>query len=181
MGRVILITGGAATGKSRWAISYFASCDNVLYMCTGKNIDAETANRIKFSNEHNGVEWVLAENVTDPSAMAQTANKFYILDNLASYASNVITEMCPSPELMTKELKKTIEKKVTENIISLMDKINELDATLIIVTIEAGFSVCPSNPEQVAFREIIGAINQHIANTSADVYLSASGIQFKIK
>lgn len=150
-------------------------------MCTGKNIDVETANRIKFSNEHNGVEWVIAEDVTDPSAMAQTANKFYILDSLASYASNVINEMCPSTELMTTELKKSIEKKVTDNIISLMNKISELDATLIIITIEAGFSVCPTKPEQEAFREIIGAVNQRIANTSADVYLSASGIQYKIK
>ena len=39
----------------------------------------------------------------------------------------------------------------------------------------------PKDKEQVAFREIMGAVNQRIANTAQEVYLSASGIQFRIK
>lgn len=180
MAKISLITGGAASGKSRWAISYFSACDNVLYMCTGKKIEADIQNRIKFSNEHNLVEWVIAEDVNDPLEMI-TDHKFYILDNLASYASNVMKEMCPSPEMMTQDMKKNIEKRVIDNVSKILEKIIETDANLIIITIEAGFSVCPLNDEQMFFREIIGTINQRIANQAAEVYLSASGIQFKIK
>lgn len=52
---------------------------------------------------------------------------------------------------------------------------------MIIITLETGFSVTPADPAQVAFREILGAVNQRIANMSNEVYLSASGIQFNIK
>lgn len=61
------------------------------------------------------------------------------------------------------------------------DKIMLIDGTMITITLETGFSVTPENHEQAIFREILGNVNQRIANTSHDVYLSASGIQFKIK
>ena len=50
-----------------------------------------------------------------------------------------------------------------------------------IITLETGFSVSPADPRQKALRRIIGYINQRIANSSDEVYFSASGIQFKIK
>ena len=52
---------------------------------------------------------------------------------------------------------------------------------MITITLETGFSVTPANREQAIFREILGNVNQRIANMSNEVYLSASGIQFKIK
>ena len=57
----------------------------------------------------------------------------------------------------------------------------ELNGAMVIVTIEPGFSPCPKDKEQLYFREIMGAVNQRIANTAQEVYLSASGIQFRIK
>lgn len=180
MAKISLITGGAATGKSRWAVSYFSACDNVLYICTSKKLDKDIVQRIKYSNEHNFVEWIIAEDVKNPIEMVKE-HKFYIFDSLASYTSNVIKEMCPSSDMMTDEIKKSIEKRVVDSIMEIMSKINELDANLIIITIEAGFSVCPLNEEQMFFREIMGIVNQRIANQASEVYLSASGIQFKIK
>ena len=52
---------------------------------------------------------------------------------------------------------------------------------MIVITLETGFSVAPTDPRQIAFRKILGSVNQRIANSSDEVYFSASGIQFKIK
>ena len=89
--------------------------------------------------------------------------------------------MCPTSGELSDEVKKNIENRVIDSITEVMEKVTELDGNLIIITIEAGFSVCPLNTEQIFFREIIGTVNQRIANQAAEVYLSASGIQFKIK
>ena len=48
MSKTILITGGAASGKSRWAVSYFAACDYVLYLRTSDAVDADTMHRIEY-------------------------------------------------------------------------------------------------------------------------------------
>ena len=47
MSKTILITGGAASGKSRWAVSYLAACDYVLYLRTADEVDKDTLGRIE--------------------------------------------------------------------------------------------------------------------------------------
>ena len=56
MSKTILVTGGAASGKSRWAVSYLAACDYVLYLRTADEVDKDTLGRIEYSNKHNFVE-----------------------------------------------------------------------------------------------------------------------------
>lgn len=70
MSKTILITGGAASGKTRWAVSYLAACDNVLYLCAAKAVDRETLNRIDFATRKNFVEWEIKENITGGSCIA---------------------------------------------------------------------------------------------------------------
>ncbi len=42
MSKKIMITGGAASGKSRWAATYLRACDNVLYWSVSDTMDADT-------------------------------------------------------------------------------------------------------------------------------------------
>lgn len=181
MSKVMVITGGAASGKSRWAVSYLEECDNVLYLCTSPEIDADTKKRIEFGNEKNFVQWDIHTGVTEDPAKDFENHKFFIFDNLGSYVSAKIKELCPNVDAMTHDVKKNIEKSIIGDISLMLDKTSMIDGTLIIITTEMGFSVLPDNKEQVAFREILGNVNQRIANLSNEVYLSVSGIQFKIK
>lgn len=180
MAKIIFITGGAASGKSRWAVSYFSACDNVLYMCTAPEMDKDISERIRWNNEHNYVEWVVKPGFKMDDAEI-SEHKFFIYDSIARYTSDTINAMCPDPEKMTDELQKEIEKKIIGDFTELIDKIKDVDGNMIMITIETGFSVCPESKSQVIFRDILGNVNQRIANISSEVYLSASGIQFKIK
>lgn len=181
MSKTILITGGAASGKTRWAVSYLAACDNVLYLCTNDKIDDDTNKRIEYNNKHNYVEWDLRTSITEAPAALFEGHKFVIFDSLASYASKTIAKMCPDHSMIDSAKQKEIEKKIIDDITEMYDTIMVMDGNLIVLTVETGFSVTPENPEQRIFREIIGNVNQRIANMSNEVYLSASGIQFKIK
>lgn len=181
MSKTILITGGAASGKSRWAVSYLAACDYVLYLRTADAVDKDTMNRIEYSNKQNYVEWDIRTGITENPAEQITDHKFVIFDNLAAYTSQVISQMCPDVSEIDELTKKAIERKVIDDVTEMYDKIMVIDGNMITITLETGFSVTPEDRAQAVFREILGNINQRIANMSNEVYLSASGIQFQIK
>lgn len=180
MSKITLITGGAASGKSRWAISYFATCDDVLYIYTGKELGEDTRRRIEFNNTKNDVQWEIISDVHNPCEKIKD-HKFFIFDGLASYTARIINEICDDAGNIPYETKKQIEARVIADVIQMMNKVSELNGDMVIVTVETGFSVLPRHADQVAFREIVGAVNQRIANIAQEVYLSASGIQFQIK
>ena len=181
MSKTILVTGGAASGKSRWAVSYFAACDYVLYLCNADSVDADTMGRIEYGNKQNFVEWDIKTGIKTAPADVIADHKFVIFDSLPSYTSEVIKQMCPDIAAIDEKTKKDIEKKIISDVSDMYDKIMVIDGSMITVTLETGFSVTPENREQAVFREILGNVNQRIANMSNEVYLSASGIQFKIK
>jgi len=52
---------------------------------------------------------------------------------------------------------------------------------LLILSVEIGMSHIPGSKAQEVYREILGNINQRIANQASEVYLIISGIPAKIK
>ncbi len=181
MAKNILITGGAASGKSRWAVTHFSACDYVLYLRTGDAVDVDTLNRIEYGNKKNGVEWDIVTGATNNLVDYIKDHKFVILDSLGTYTSGVARQICPNEEDMTEEIRKQIERQVIADITAMQEHIHEIQGSMIIITVETGFSVTPGNRSQAIFRETLGNVNQRIANMSDEVYFSASGIQFKIK
>ena len=180
MASITLVTGGAASGKSRWAISYFRTCDNVLYMNTSPEMPEETLNRLEYSNRENDVTWEIVNNVEDPVSLMKD-HKFYILDDLSRYVMNIMHSMVQDIENISKEELEKVRSTCVNNVIECMTRTLELNGALVIITVEPGFSVVPMTAGQIAFRDIMGMVNQRIANTAQEVYLSVSGIQFKIK
>lgn len=181
MSKTVIVTGGAASGKSRWAASYFSACDYVLYLRTGEAVDTDTMNRIEFDNKQHFVEWDIRTEIYESPAELITDHKFVIFDSLTDYTTLTIEKMCPDISAMTHDMMKKIEKKIIEDVTEMYDKIMVIDGSMVIITMEPGFSVTPENESHRIFRDILGSINQRIANMSNEVYLSASGIQFKIK
>lgn len=180
MASITLVTGGAVSGKSRWAISYFRTCDNVLYINTSPELPTETRNRMEYSNKENDVTWEVMDNVTDPVSCIKD-HKFFILDNLGGYVANLMRETAKDINNLTHDEYEKVRSTAVNNVIECMNKVIALNGALVIITLEPGFSVNPLSGEQTAFRDILGAVNQRIANTAQEVFLSVSGIQFKIK
>lgn len=178
----ILITGGAASGKARFAVTNFAAFDYVLYLRVGDELDPDITNRIKFSTEKNGVEWDIVNNNTLVPANEVKDHKFVIFDGISSYTRLVMDDMCPKDcGELSDDMKKKIEKRVIDGVTDMRDKVAENHGSIIIITLETGFSVRPADPIQAAYRDIMGRVNQRIANSCDEAYFSASGIQFKIR
>ena len=181
MSNSIRITGGAASGKTRYAVTGFAAFDYVLYLRMGEEVDADIRNRIEFDNNKNGVEWDIICSHSKSPVDEVKDHKFVIFDSVSSYTRMVMKELCPEKSSPDDALKKTIEKRIIDDIAALRDKVGENRGDVMIITLETGFSVTPEDGYLAAYREIVGRVNQRIANSSDEVYFSASGIQFKIK
>lgn len=181
MANSILITGGAASGKARFAVTNFAAFDYVLYLRVGEELDSDITHRIEFSTQKNGVEWNVVHNQTITPADEVKDHKFVIFDSVSAYTRLVMNKICPDTSRLTDEMKKQIEKSVIDGITAMFEKVSENHGSVIIITLETGFSVKPSDSAQAAYRDILGRVNQRIANTCDEAYFSVSGIQFKIR
>lgn len=181
MANSILITGGASSGKSRFAVTSFAAFDYVLYLRIEDEINPDITNRIAYNSKNYGVEWdVVCKKTLSPSEEVKD-HKFAIFDSVAAYTRNVISNTCHSIEDLTEDTKKAIEKRVIDEIKMFCDKVVENRGQCIIITLETGFSVKPADKGEAIYRDILGRINQRIAHTSDEAYFSVSGIQFKIR
>jgi len=180
MAKISFITGGTSGGKSRWAVTNFVACDDVLYMSIADKLDLDTARRIEFNCKERGLEWDIRLSAGN---LAETAKgrKFSILDNLGAYVNRIVAEKCPDVSSMTDDMRKDIEQQAISDITDLMNSVRDSNGNLIIISTELGYCPVPSEAGQRWFREILSNVNQRIANTSNEVYLSASGITFKIK
>lgn len=181
MANSILITGGAASGKARFAVTSFAAFDYVLYLRVGEELNTDVTHRIEFSTEKYGVEWEVVHSRTVSPADEVRDHKFVIFDSISAYTRNVMNEMCPDERDLSDDMKKQIEKRVIDGVAAMREKVTENLGSIIIITLETGFSVRPSDPAQATYRDILGRINQRIANTCDEAYFSVSGIQFKIR
>lgn len=180
MARTSLITGAANSGKARWAISYFAHCDDVVYITSNCFMDDETKKRMDYSNEHNGVQWTVKRHDGAPADAIDEEHRYFIFDGLPEYVISLL-EITRDIDIVTPEKAAAVKSKVITEVQQMIEKVSEVDANLIIITLEPGFSVNPIPPGQKAFRDILCAVNQRIANVADEVYLSVSGIQMQIK
>ncbi|MCM1523791.1 MAG: bifunctional adenosylcobinamide kinase/adenosylcobinamide-phosphate guanylyltransferase [Ruminococcus sp.] len=178
MAKITLITGGAASGKSRWAISHFEACDNVLYLCAAPHLDKEAADRIKWVGRASGTKWEIQTGCRLRSANIAD-HQYIIYDSLARYTADMITAFTRGSDYSAE--KEKLQRTVAEDVEHFIDKVNDAHGNLVMITNETGFSVAPSNNNQRGYREILGFVNQRTAHMASDVYMSISGVQIKIK
>ncbi|MDR0222241.1 MAG: bifunctional adenosylcobinamide kinase/adenosylcobinamide-phosphate guanylyltransferase [Oscillospiraceae bacterium] len=179
MAKITFITGGTG-GKSRWAITNYAPFDNVLYMVVSDELDEDTAKRIDYSCKEHNIEWDIRLSADNLAKMVE-GRKFSILDDLSAFVKRVVAGKCPNLDEMNHKLRREIERESIKEIEELMNAVRSSNGNLTIISTEIGFCPVPNDEEQRWFREILGNVNQRIANLCNEVHLSTSGVTFKIK
>ncbi|MEL6643558.1 MAG: bifunctional adenosylcobinamide kinase/adenosylcobinamide-phosphate guanylyltransferase [Pseudomonadota bacterium] len=168
MGKSILITGGARSGKSRFAEqTVLAMSDRAIYIATAGAHDAEMADRIARHQARRGAEWrtVTAEIDLVEALRATEGNAPRLVDCLTLWLSNV----------MLKELEwKT-------RVAALAETVAEMQTPVVLVTNEVGAGIVPENALARRYRDAAGEMNQTIAAACDEVYLVAAGCPLRIK
>ncbi|MDJ0639048.1 MAG: bifunctional adenosylcobinamide kinase/adenosylcobinamide-phosphate guanylyltransferase [Paracoccaceae bacterium] len=168
MGKSILITGGARSGKSRIAEGWVAKAPGKpIYIATGQAFDAEMARRIKDHQDRRGPEWTtVAEPLDLLGALERTDGMgARLVDCLTLWLSNLMHEKADWQDA-ARHLAMALPRQ---------------QSPVVIVTNEVGGGIVPENALARAFRDAQGHLNQTVAAAVDEVYLAVAGYPMKVK
>lgn len=180
MGRIILVTGGARSGKSSFAESIFEGTLDVVYIATSRVYDDEMRDRIMLHKMSRPAEWETYEGSYD-IYKAVCNSKNYLLDCITVMTSNIMFDITKDYETIPLDVQKEVEDRVYFEIEKLVDAVKAVDGNLVIVTNEVGSSIVPENHVARVYRDITGRINQRVAKLCSEVYIVACGIPLRLK
>lgn len=168
MKKVILITGGARSGKSRYAEELALSLSkNPVYVATAHVWDDEFRERVKKHQERRGPEWT---NIEEEMLLSRhdLTGRVAVIDCITLWCTNYFFQM--------QEVDACLEALKAE-----LDKFIAKDATYIFVTNEIGMGGVSENAVQRKFTDLQGWMNQYVASKADEVILMVSGIPIKVK
>lgn len=175
MGKIILITGGQRSGKSRYAEELALSLsDHPVYVATAHIWDEEFRQRVLRHQERRGPQWTNIEEERKLSRHNLTG-QVAVIDCITLWCTNFFFDRNkPDNEQPT----------VDEALKLLKEEFNRFtnqDATFIFVTNEIGAGGVSTDVIQRRFTDLQGWMNQYIAQKADEVILMVSGIPVKIK
>ncbi len=172
MGRIIFITGGARSGKSKYATKLAKNMTSkVIFLATGIAKDQEMKERIERHKKSRPNGWRTIEETRNISSVLVDIHPpcdLVIIDCLTFFVSNLLLQGVDE-ETILQETKKIV------------DTMLQVDYTTIVVSNEVGGGIVPDNELARRFRDIIGLANQTMAKSAHEVYLVVSGIPIKLK
>ena len=185
MGKLILVTGGARSGKSTFAEETARKLGgNIVYIATSKACDDEMVERIKKHRAQRPKDWTTIEAYKDMDFQLKDKLKdkdAVLLDCITIMVSNLMLEKAMDWEGIPAEEIDEVEAYVKLEIEKLIKAAREAEIPFIIVTNELGMGVVPPYELGRAVRDIAGRANQMLAKAAEEVYLCVSGIPVRIK
>jgi adenosylcobinamide kinase/adenosylcobinamide-phosphate guanylyltransferase len=175
-GKIVLITGGARSGKSLFAEQYAAAQKGrVAYIATAQIYDQEMQARVALHRNRRPENWQTFEAPYDADQVILEASKsadVILFDCLTLYTSNLL--LSPStPEEKFSYIMEKIDKLICSS--------RKSQSTILFVTNEVGMGIVPDNALARQYRDIAGTVNQKIAACADEVYLVISGIPVEVK
>ncbi len=191
--RLILILGGARSGKSTFAERLAAGSEKtVAFIATATDSDEEMHQRIVRHKASRPQDWHTIEEPLDLVSAVQQALELAdlaLLDCLTLWLGNMLLqkqETVQSDEQEQAELRISsdqLNELALQHIEELLAKLQNAGAgkTLIAVSNEVGLGIVPAYPLGRIYRDTLGYVNQRLAQNADRVYLMVAGIAVDIK
>ena len=165
---VILITGGARSGKSRHAEARARSfAGRPVYIATAEALDGEMTERIARHRARRGSGWIERE---EPLRLTQAlietdGGGARLVDCLTLWLSNLLHAGIDWSHAVA-ELAETLKRE---------------QSPVVLVTNEVGLGIVPDNALARAYRDAAGLMNQTIAGIADEVEFIVAGLPMKLK
>ena len=183
MARLILITGGARSGKSGYAQRFAESLPGRrLYIATSPVTDPEMAARIeRHRRDRQGRGW---RTVEEPMALArllegQLEYDIVLIDCLTLWVNNLM--FAETRELHEEPRDELHEESLSVRVGEVVRACAARPGTVIMVTNEVGLGIVPENPLARRYRDLIGRCNQEVAAVADQVVMTVCGIPMIVK
>ncbi|WP_448042558.1 bifunctional adenosylcobinamide kinase/adenosylcobinamide-phosphate guanylyltransferase [Bradyrhizobium liaoningense] len=165
---VILITGGARSGKSTRAEARARSFPGQpVYIATAEALDGEMEERIARHRARRGTDWIEREVPLDllQVLVATDGGGARLVDCLTLWLSNLMHA----------------ERDWEHEVNALAATLLHLKSPVVLVTNEVGLGIVPDNALARSFRDAAGIMNQIIADVADEVEFIVAGLPMKLK
>ncbi|MDE2853212.1 MAG: bifunctional adenosylcobinamide kinase/adenosylcobinamide-phosphate guanylyltransferase [Chloroflexota bacterium] len=177
--RLILLLGGARSGKSRYAERWAREhADNALFVATARASDADMRARIAEHRASRPSHWHTLEaphNTAGQIACSTVEHDALILDCITLMTSNILLNL---PDSATQEAANAA---VLHEVDCLLEVQARSKSTWLLVSNEVGMGVVPPTRLGNLYRDMLGRANQRLAAAADEVLLLVAGIPWRLK
>ena len=173
-----LITGGARSGKSRYALELAEAFAHRAFLATAEAFDEEMRRRIEAHREERSGAFFTVE---EPLELARSLGELppetevVVVDCLTVWLGNLMYHANPGVLPAGDEARHFRQTR------ELLERIDAgLPYDLILVGNELGMGLVPAEAESRAFRDLAGRLNQEIARRADRVVLMVSGLPLDV-
>ncbi len=178
MDKLILVTGGSRSGKSRCAqqLAELLPAPRV-FIATCQTCDAEMEERVKKHRQaREQAQWTTIEEPVDLAGALRRAARARVLlvDCLTIWINNLLYEAAKKDQVLT-------ALDIASACQEILDACRSVQGEVIMVTGEVGLGIVPENPLARLYRDCVGTGNQLIAGAADQVILVTCGISLTLK
>jgi len=179
MGELILVLGGARSGKSAFArrIAQGLGGEQVLFVATAEAKDEEMQHRIAKHRQERPAGWRTLEapqNVGRSLLDDEGEAVVILVDCLTLLISNLLLDF-------EDPFAAGAEDAVMAEVHALAACAERLSGHLVVISNEVGMGLVPPYPLGRAYRDLLGRANQALAQKADQVYLLVAGIPMALK
>lgn len=168
MSQIIFITGGARSGKSRFAEEWAIKAkQEVTYLATAQAFDEEMTERIK-RHQQQRPQWITQEQPIHLTCIKECTTPVLLLDCLSLWVSNLM-------------LADWSDEAILSACQELLQDARERKGVTLLVSNEVGSGIVPDNILARRYRDVLGWVNQQCAAQSDQAYLCVSGLSIALK
>lgn len=184
---LVLITGGARSGKSTFAERYARDRGKeVIYIATSPVVDEETRLRIEEHRRRRPAGWRTVEEPYHPERVLASHDgpgRLFLLDCLTMWLSNCLLEQAglAGEQIDEPDGFRQASQALRSRIDALAASTRNLSADVVVVSNETGMGLVPDNPLGRLYRDQVGWANQTLAALADEVYVLFSGIPLRLK
>ena len=173
MSEITLITGGARSGKSSFALSLgLQNYSKRAFIATAVPFDQEMKDRISRHREERGDPFhTIEEPIELPGVLSALpeGTEVVVIDCLTVWLGNLFHRFQDE------------EKEVRVRVETFLTHLDHPVCDLILVTNEVGWGIVPDNPLARSYRDLAGYLNRRVAQKAATAYLLCCGIPLPMK
>lgn len=184
MGEIVFVTGGARSGKSRFAESRAtASQRSVVYLATMQPGDAELAARVERHLTSRPTAWQTVEEPLDlvGALVGAPPAATIVLDCLSLWVSNRLFAALPSPGDEPLDAWDTFVEETVAAAGEVLAAQVDRPGSLIAVSNEVGSGIVPVDRLSRYYRDALGFVNQSFAAAANEAHLLVSGLPLRLR
>lgn len=184
MGRLVLVIGGARSGKSRYARDLATALgegagDRVAFIATARAGDGEMRERIERHRQARPATWQTFEEPREVAPLLGRIGNDYpvvLIDCLTLLLSNLLLK-----EAGREDGRFLQEEEIQEEVRRLIAAAKGVRAQVVVVSNEVGMGIVPPTRLGRAFRDVAGRANQLLAQEADEVLALWAGIPLRLK